>query len=398
VTEHIPWGTELRREAHWVGPNGRLRLASFRIENAGGAPPGRDQIVLEIAANAENGALLRNVLRFLHYGHWRFPDGARALVSYQRQIERWSDEIVAALRPDAAALETAIEDLLVGGRILGLDDGQDDEASLIEAMLKPAPNAAPNEMRSKEWLALASAAGEDGARTTAKRSELMAFVLASASAAQGTGRPLALDAARVLPVVRPLAKRWQLEPRSGLPNSLQRHHDRLLSAFDPALESESRTLESWSAKATSALGEDSYEQAARAVLAAAQAATELGKFRPAGTEEQLRDAAKSLVATETSVQQTIAAIRDLPDASSGARLAALARDRTAVMSVVTTFLDKSERFLDQTSQAVEREVESVVGGQEPGDSEQLVACLHQLAELLSEVAQLSVREREEAAS
>ena len=101
VVEHIPWGTSLRRLPTWVSrQSGRFRLSSFQIDKAPSPTPGTDQITIKIAATPENAAVLSDVLRFAHHGHWRFPGGAKAFVQYQQQVEAWATTVIDALLPE----------------------------------------------------------------------------------------------------------------------------------------------------------------------------------------------------------------------------------------------------------------------------------------------------------
>ena len=78
VMECIPWGTDLRRATDWASPkNGRLRLTSFQIENAGKGALAGDTIIFSIEAGSDTALLLQDVIRAIHHGGWGFPRARR---------------------------------------------------------------------------------------------------------------------------------------------------------------------------------------------------------------------------------------------------------------------------------------------------------------------------------
>ena len=288
------------------------------------------------------------------------------------------------------SLAAAVEALVIGGRVLGLDRGQDTEEALLDALLTPAPTARTPGTRSKEWEALVTACGEHGVRMTAKRSDLNDFVLAVASAAQGTGGALAIDAVTLLPELERTARTWRPRRRSGLPRSIQRHHDRLLEALQPAIDSERKVLETWAARARAATGETSFHEVREAVREAARAASGIGFFRPAGREAELEAAGTRFIESARAASDLLRLPARLQRASSGEALALLTIDCQSEMAAVTTFLDEAQQFLNRTSDAVQARLDSdALGGTARSDAATFLRVFKEVADLLEEAASLA---------
>lgn len=374
VMEHIPWGTLLRRETDWASSqSGRLRLTSFQIANAGAGALGTDTIVVPIEAGPETALLLQDVIRFLYHRGWNFPTGAEALVRYQGCVDRWAQEVISQLTPPSADLAIAVEDLVIEGRVLGLDSASDRPEALLEVLFTPAPQILEQDGRSPEWTKLLALAAEEGGRA-AKRTELRAFVLAAASASQGaSGQPIACDVTAVLPALKEAARTW--EPRAADPSTrkkLEAHHKSLRERLPEAVDRERARLLDWASKIEHHFGSTSLQDVARALLESAHAAVTAGVFRPGGGDQKLRSAVRSAAAVAEAIDRAPALAAELTAAKPGKALALIAENRENAIAATTEMIAESERFLRETAASVDREVSDQGSGASGGDRAQEV--------------------------
>jgi hypothetical protein len=392
VVDHIDWDAQLLRSSEdTTGRNGRyFRHSSFVIERArGGGTRTAMAVSITIPADTESATLLGNIVRYQHYGHWRFDRGAEALSKLVHRVETWARDVVVHVRAGGEPstqwdlVSTAVELLMISARILDLPSAHSQtNADLIGALLSDPPSHLPR--RSPEWDRLADACASDNRRSVKDA------LLTRIGARQGGGPTVhAIDAAEVTAALTTLKRTWTI---SALPEDAPQEFKRLAEAIgsrlQPGIDAELARLESWHQTTTSALGDaGSAQELADKVAAAATEAVAAGTFDPARLRSEFEETTKVFRKTRYSVVGAVGEVLEAARATTnaGKLLSDVAADRTRPMDEITKFVDQSSQILQASRQRAEQQLTTLREGGEGQDAlQELRSTLEQLESALDE--------------
>jgi hypothetical protein len=396
VVEYIDWDAELMRSSDEITgrSNGRFfRLTSFAIERArGGGTRTSSALSIAIPANTESATLFASIVRYQHYGHWRFERGAEALSRLMNRVDAWASDVVAHVRAGGGTstpwklVDAAVELLMISARVLDLPGAHSQtNADLIGALLSDPPNQRAR--RSAEWDRLADACASDNRRLVKDA------LLNRISARQGGGPTVhAIDVAGVTAALTTFKRTWSL---SALPEEAPQEFKRLAEAIgsrlQPGIDAELARLRSWHEATSSALGDAvSAPELAEKVATAASDAFSAGSFAPERLRSEFTETVKAFRKAKYSVVATVGDVLEGAGTTTnvGKLLSDVAADRTRPMDEIAKFVEQSTQILQASRQRAEQQLTTLREGSEGQDALQTLRnTLEQLESVLNEAQQ-----------
>ena len=347
---------------------------SFRLEHvAFGQGVGDDRLEFSIA-NDQAGVLLLGAVRWLwDHHHWDITSRTRlwdftldplhAQICLDEFLDHVADQVEGAvvaslmagpLDPSAAAIAVRT----VARRLLG-ERPPDGEGLLPWSLSPPSENLG---RPSEQWTPVARAAA------SALDAVSAAWVAAFATARQGDGAPIVVDATR-LTAVAELAMR---DPKAalGLCNGLSDSYSEIMSTaetlgrrLEECLSDESKAMSRTAADISRLVGGSDFASAVAAAQVAGDRASAATAFRPTADYTSFRDASGRLVEVAASEVATWLAGADQVRLNGEADLEAvlLAQRWFGTARQVRRDLDLVQRCLSTSSDEVKRRLAAEVG-------------------------------------
>jgi hypothetical protein len=379
VVARIEWNEEFWRENDlWTSrSNGRVfRASSIQIVNAlgGGAVP-QGALRIDIPTSNDHERLLRGLVQFHVHGHWNFArgDGPAAFRLYCAALDEWAGLVLAGIRStdDGGTswdpVKSTVGMLLLGARVLGLRGARSNLIEdLVNAIFEPTPGTNSAE-RGPLWSRLIAACTErvgSGDNREQLRDRLFEYV----AVAQGTGRPQAVDAARLLPALRDFKTSWMPEDPGPLaPAGVQKNWTELTNRLRPALDEELSRLTEWQAIVAENFGsERDPAPLATALQALVTNARQLGVLGPPSLALTIDEAIKSFRKSRMSVIDEVAEVIAQAGEWPLGRLAGeLAENRDLAIRQLQEFVPHADAILRDTRNRLaqqDRALKDAAGG------------------------------------
>jgi hypothetical protein len=328
-----------------------------------------DELALPETSSPIRSALLAIVTHDV-VGHWNYPDAEVESAAYAEFLSARSAGAVDFARRHYHMVRSDIsvpaitETLLVGSRALGLDGGKGDNAALIDMLLRPLP-AGPDTAEAnavKNWDDARRLFRSHREDQDDKRRNLLDMLLDQIGYRQGDGRPLAVDVARLMPIVRDVRKHWTLSRTLVNPGPQTKtraeefrrfwdSHNRLRRSLPTLIKRECKELEKWHDVSVTWFGQDkrALQVELRETHEAAQKAALIGGIRYRNLE--------ALVSETPSIpiKQTLAlAQRAVDDTDPGVRLRILGQLNVEAIQSMDEMREAFNRFFDAYENALER--------------------------------------------
>jgi hypothetical protein len=255
IVNRLPWNDERMLKGHFTGPGKSLRNTSIWFVRQVTKPPITGiQITLPLEGTSnpkETTLVFQAILKYRHFGHWRFPNGPKELRMFARHLETWCDEALRQLRLAAPDAETfwdpvpaVVEILAIGSRMAGWPAKR--QAALeehVDALFRPWSHI-PLEHRTPEW--------RETLTTLAKhRDNLLSILRARIPCTKGSATQLQIiDAAQLIEPLSHIRKDWI--PEEPLPERMQREYQVIEDArkiiqyrLPAAVQAEQAAIKAW---------------------------------------------------------------------------------------------------------------------------------------------------------
>jgi hypothetical protein len=371
IRDHVNWDTIPLLRRHVVGEDSRLfRKRGIQMDGQEQEQRGGYRIDLRLPVHGpdrtETARALQGMILFEKRGRWDFRDGSELARCYARNLEQWSQIVIAqAARPRESGqpwnpVTALVELLALKACLAGMSIGEVDLTAAVDALFRKAdPEVALG--RSEKWQELFLALCDH-------QETLIDQLKSHIPCTKGSDpRVQVIDVSRVLAALKAVQADWQ--PHAEVPADLWETYaqvrevrktvDKLLV---PAATEERTRLVNWLASVQVFLPVDTTkESAAQSVEQAANRAREEGVFGPP-SRLPLEDVLTEFRARD--VDSCLKAIQELPGETEHALLPSLGTVRVEEMTSVDGFLRQTREFLTLTQKRVDDEVRGLRGADE----------------------------------
>lgn len=377
LTAHIEWNEEFwRSNDSWTNRvNGALfRLGSVHLANAGGgsALP-QSALQIDLPVSNDNERLFRGLVQFHYYGHWNFErgDGPAVFRLYCTALEDWSQRLLEHIRGaegggpnNVDGIASLVGLLLIGSRVLGLAGSRSNvNEDLLNSIFLPAPQV-ESSTKGPQWKRLISACTERIVGSDS-REQLRDRLLQQIAVSQGMGRPLAVDATKLIPAIKAFKVAGiPKEPGPSAAPGVQKHWAEVIKRLQPAVDEEVGRLQSWNELVTLHLGSDpQQDKLSDAVRDTVTSARQLGVLGPPGQAATIDDTIKAFRRTRASVIDEVSSILSQRETWTAGRLVGeLAVDRERPMAEIKLFVEQVDLVLKDTEARIRQQETAIASG------------------------------------
>ena len=223
VTERIEWDTEILLRGSFAGNSQIFKQRNVIFHSPKVTRGTYAGITLSLPLNPDNSDEFREtaiafqgILQYSHYKHWKFPDGDRYFRAYAKQLELWSQYVLAQVRrrPRQSAelwnpVPATVELLAIAARMSG------HSTSSIEDLI----NAVFLDLEDKDLINRTKAWKDLFKVFQNNRDKLLEIVKSRIACTKGNSNSFQIiDALQLLSPLKDVRKDWQ--PQCDLPNDL----------------------------------------------------------------------------------------------------------------------------------------------------------------------------------
>lgn len=367
ISERVPWNDFCCPKL--MEDKRRFRKESVRFEAAAGEGVHKPSVHILISRSVENAEALQAIVKYMHFRHWRFEGGAAALRALAGALTRWGRDVerqYECTRTEAGRtlVKHLVSQAAFGARALGEDRSRDSIAEGFGAAFEPGPN--PDSVRAERdtpWNRVHASILRGPHKGDATRRLLIERLLQTVARSQGTGAPLAIDAAACIDAVKELRRTWKPSTPESEPAWLLQYHQRVEPLIDAGVEHERERLLKQEilicANVGTATSAQEFKQCVAhtvaAVRAAGQQAREGGAWRSGqGNAERLAALYDEVLAPGVGLSPLfdLWALLRKPDVSRGELLARLAGRRGKADELLEEFVARANDFLSQSQEWV----------------------------------------------
>ncbi|MFM2062340.1 MAG: hypothetical protein RLZZ507_2010 [Cyanobacteriota bacterium] len=310
----------------------------------------------------------QGILLFEHYQSWNFKDSDRYFLTYSKQLEKWCQYILEAIRlyPRESGelwnpVPAAVELLAITATMSGNDTTSIDK--LINALFLEIDDK-NNLYRAASWKKLFN---------TLQRyqSELLAILTSRIACTKGSSKDFQIiDSTQIIEPLTKIIKSGK--PEAEIPNDCE------YDIFDPIYkarkqvdqlletainEETTRQLEIYQLL-LSELGEnfkkkDVIEKLKTAIAKAREAAVFCGKKKPDEITELLEQFQRNRISKYMESMQRLQSEKENPNINQGKILQYLAEDYQKVMTDTQNFIDHNNNFLDASLNEVQQNIQQL---------------------------------------
>ena len=400
VCERIPWDTELLIRGKFISATGGIfSRRSVNFHEAATSTKSAYGVELMIGKDGrhltEEAVALQALLKYNHYGNWKYPGGAADFRAYARQLEEWGHAVIEQIRkrprvsgerwsPVPAIAELLALGVRMSGRPAGVDYSLSD---LIDVLFIPYDSTG-SVLRSETWRNLFDILCQHRAALT---EILTAYIPCTKG---GSPRPQVIDAVQLIEPVRNIRKSWrpQCEVPSDLRNDLkviQQVREKVDKLLEKAIEEEKKRHIAWRDGVLAMLGDiDNRGHVINLLRTAIHSARTAGEFAAGGVSpEELLETIERF--ERAHLDRCVAAVNRIEqEQDSGRIFEELSRIPQDTMNKTEEFLIKAKTFLGSSTTRVNTRIEILRqgGGEELEASQEAIReCLGKLQQITNEL-------------
>lgn len=228
ILERIEWDTEMLLRGSFAGSSQNFKQRNVIFHSPKVTRGTYAGIVLSLPLIPgdekdfrDTAIAFQGILQYSHYKHWQFPNGDRYFRAYAKQLDRWIQYILEAIRcyPRECGepwnpVPAAVELLAIAARMSGYSTNSLDD--LINSLFLELEDK-NEEHRAKSWKELFKVLQRN-------RKKLLEIVASRIACTKGSSSQFQMiDAVQIIELLKEVRKEWQ--PKCEIPNDLRPEYE-----------------------------------------------------------------------------------------------------------------------------------------------------------------------------
>lgn len=338
----------------------------------------------------ETAIAFQGILQYSHYKHWKFPNGDRYFRTYIKQLERWSQYVLEAIRryPRESGepwnpVPAAVELLAIAARMAGHSTNSIED--LVNALFLGLDRN-DEETRASAWRKLFDSLKK-------YREPLLDIVQSRIACTKGISKDFQIiDAIQLIVPLQKVSKDWQ--PKCDIPDDLRKEFEVIQKArqllnelLKQAIQEERARLLGVYQALVSELGEElNQKEAIEVIKQAMDRAREASVFGQINADNLTTVLDKFKRTPIAGYMATMKRVQT--EADTGKLLQELSGNHQRAMTVASEFLSTTKNFFDTSLNRAQTDIENLLsaeGGTVESSHQAILAGLTQLRSLVTEI-------------